>query len=482
MPFHHSAPGLAPGLAKPRPGTASIVGFLLVIEFASGLTQGWLSPLLPSILQRYDTTAANLNWVNAVFLLSSAVCVPLLSKLGDLFGHRRLLTVAAASVAVGSVLVAVAPSFGVLLLGRALQGPLLAFLSLEFAIVRERAGPWAGRAVGLLVGSLALGGSVGLLLAGQTRQHLSLSTTLWVPAVLMIVMVPVAAMLVPETTLRTPGRVDWAGAGLLSLGLVLLLVAVGNGGAWGWTSWRATGGIAGGLVVLAVWVVLELRVAQPFVDVSLVLRGKLGPPVLAGFFAGAELFGSQAAGALFLGLPASTGVGLGLSAGQLGLVLVVFGLAAFVGTWLAPRLAERSGTRPTLILGAILSAAGYVLTALAHDTVGVFVAWQVLVGVGNGLVLAVLSGYVVTHAPADAVGISSGLLNTARTVGGAVSGAAFAAVMAAMVTRPAGAARPVTTEAGYMTVWLVCAALVLAVAVLALRLDDRARQRTSPTG
>jgi hypothetical protein len=74
------------------------------------------------------------------------------------------------------------------------------------------------------------------------------------------------------------------------------------------------------------------------------------------------------------------------------------------------------------------------------------------------------------------------LLNTARTVGGAVAGAAFAAVMAALVTRPPGAARPVTTEGGYMTVWLVCAALVLAVAVLALRLDVASRRSTVPAG
>jgi MFS family permease len=466
------------GPAGTPTGAAGIVGFLLVIEFASGLTQGWLSPLLPSILQRYDTTAASLNWVSAVFLLSSAVCVPLLSKLGDLFGHRRLLIIAVSAVAAGSVLVAVAPTFGVLLLGRAIQGPLLALLSLEFAIVRERAGQQAGRAVGLLVGSLALGGSVGLLLAGQARQHLSLSTTLWVPAVLMIIMIPVAAFLVPETARRTPGRVDWAGAGLLSLGLVLLLAAVGNGGTWGWASGRTVGGIVGGLAVLALWFVIEQRVAQPFVEVSLVLGGRLGPPVLAGFFAGAELFGSQAAGALFLGLPASTGIGLGLTAGQLGLVLVVFGLAAFAGTWLAPRLTERAGSRAALLLGAGLCAAGYVLTALAHGTVGVFMIWQVLVGIGNGLVLAVLSSHVVTRAPADAVAISSGVLNTARTVGGAVSGAAFAAVMAAMVTRLPGITKPVTTEAGYVTVWLVCAVLALSVAVLALRFDVPSARRT----
>lgn len=301
---------------------------------------------------------------------------------------------------------------------------------------------------------------------------------------LMIVMVPVAALLIPETIRRTTGRIDWAGAGLLSVGLVLLLAAVGHGNAWGWASIRTVGGVVGGIALLAVWVVVEQRIAHPFVDVSLILRGRLGPPVLAGFFAGAELFGSQAAGALFLGLPASTGIGLGLSAGQLGFVLLVFGLAAFAGTWMAPRLAERVGSRTALAAGAILTAGGYMLTALIHDSAGAFVTWQVMVGVGNGLVLAVLSSYVVTRAPADAVAISSGLLNTARTVGGAVSGAAFAAVMAAMVTRTPGAARPVTTEAGYVTVWLVCAALVIAVAVLALSLND-SRTRTgfpvSPT-
>ena len=97
--------------------------------------------------------------------------------------------------------------------------------------------------------------------------------------------------------------------------------------------------------------------------------------------------------------------------------------------------------------------------------------WQILVGIGNGLVLASLSTHVVTHAPADAVGISSGLFNTARTVGGAVSGAAFAAIMGALLVQVPGMAAPTTSEAGYVTVWLVCAALAAAVGGLAVRLD-----------
>ena len=302
--------------------TVPVVGFLVVLEFASGLLQGWLPPLLPGILRQYGTTAAELNWVSAVYLLSSTVCVPLMATLGDRYGHRRLLIIAAGLVAVGSVLVAVAPTFGILLLGRAVQGPLGAFLPLEFAIVRERAGERAGRAIGLLVGALAVGGSFGLLLAGVTRQYLSLSATLWIPAVLMIVAVPVAALLVPETTVRTPGRIDWAGAGLLSLGLVLLLAAVGNGSTWGWTDGRTVGGIVGGprraRGLGRGRAARQAPVRRPVAGPA----RRAGLPMLAGFFFGAELFGSQAAGALFLGLPASTGFGLGARRRQLGLVLL----------------------------------------------------------------------------------------------------------------------------------------------------------------
>ena len=85
-----------------------------------------------------------------------------------------------------------------------------------------------------------------------------------------------------------------------------------------------------GVALLVAWVAFE-RGFHPLLDLSLILRGPLTLPVLAGFFYGAELYGSQVAVALFLGLPASTGFGLGLMSGQLGLVLFAFGAAAFSG-------------------------------------------------------------------------------------------------------------------------------------------------------
>jgi predicted MFS family arabinose efflux permease len=384
------------------------------------------------------------------------------------------LVVSTSLVATGAVVVAVAPTFGVLLLGRVLQGPLMAFLPLEFAIVRERAGQRTGRAVGLLVGALAVGGGVAAPSSGILREYLSLSTTLWFPAVVMAITVPVALFLVPESSVRQPGPVDWAGAVLLGSGLVLLLAAVGNGSVWGWTALPTLGGILGGLALLAVWITVERRVTVPLIKLALILRGGLGLPILAGGLAGAELFGSQAASSLFMGLPRSTGFGLGLTSGQLGLVLLVFGASALLGTILSPRLAERAGSRAALATGGLLTSAGYLLVAFVHGTVHPFIVSQVLVGVGNGFVLATLSTLAVSRAPSDSVAMSAGMFNIARTVGGAVSAAVFAAVMAAIVTHPQGAGKPITSVTGYVTVWLVCAGLALSIAMLATRLPASA--------
>ena len=189
-----------------------------------------------------------------------------------------------------------------------------------------------------LVGALAIGGSLGLLLAGLTRQHLSLPATLWIPAVLTILAVPVAALLVPETTVRTSGRVDWAGAGLLGLGLVLLLVAVGNSGAWGWVDARTLGGIGAGVAALAAWVAVERRVQHPFVDLSLVVRHRRG--------VGGAVFGAVFAAVMAALLVSLPGMAKPITseAGYVTVWLVCSGLAVGVGVlalWLRRDPADR---------------------------------------------------------------------------------------------------------------------------------------------
>ncbi|MFW0792498.1 MFS transporter [Gordonia sp. CPCC 205515] len=456
-----------------RPGrlgaVAGFVGFLFAIELSSGFLQMWFTPVLSALGTKYSVGPADLNWVQTSYLLATAVFVPLMAKMGDRYGHKRMLMVAAGMVTVGSVVSALAPTFGIFLLGRAITGALAAFLPLEFAIVRERAGKDSGKAIGLLVGGLTLGASVGLLLSGALAPHLSLEMLLLLPAILMAVAFVVVTFLVPETTARTTGRLDWVGALLLGGGLALALFAISVGNRYGWTSSQVLGSLAAGVALLAAWVVVERRVESPLVDFS-VLRGRNGigmPIVLAALF-GAEMFGGQTPIALFVGTKSSTaGFGLGLSSASIGVVLVFSAAAAFVGTIVGPRLALRIGDVNTVIVGALVAGVGYFMMVAMHGGVTAVLICLVVNGFGNGVIIAALPNVVVSRAPADSIGIASGLYNSARTASGAVAGAAFTAVMSGF-TMKLSTGSVITNETGYEAVWIICGVLSLAVAGLAL--------------
>lgn len=465
-------PATAPGTATPaRTALRGVVGFLVVMELGSGMLQGWYPVLLSAIGSEFDVTAATLNWVSAAYMLATVVCVPIIAKLGDRYGHKRMLTIAAALVALGSVVVALAPSFGVLLLGRALQAPLAAFLPLEFAIVRDRDPQSAGRSIGKLVGALTFGAAIGSLGAGALYTAIGdLRTVLWVPAVFLVLCVPVVAFLVPESRVRARGTTDWLGAALLGLGLLAVLGGISNASAWGWTSPVTAVTVLGGIAVLVAWVAVERRVAHPLIDVTLLVRGGIGLPIVIAFLFGAQLFGSQTASTVFiLSDPDVVGFGLGLTSAAVGVVALVAALAAFAASSVGDRVAGRIGVSGAVALGGALLALHYAGFLLGSGSAPLVLAAMVVGGLGNGVLISVLPTIVVTRAPADSVGIASALYNTSRTAAGAVAGAVFALLMASFVaTFGSGDAAVTTTSfSGYLAVWAVCAAIGVAITVLA---------------
>jgi predicted MFS family arabinose efflux permease len=237
--------------------------------------------------------------------------------------------------------------------------------------------------------------------------------------------------------------------------------------------------IAAGAVVLVVWVVVEQRVAHPLIHFSAFAgRGGLGVPILMAALFGAQLFGSQTPLAIFLGTPREVGFGLGLAPGAIGWVLFAWAAAMFVGTVLGPRLTARTEAATAIVVGSVLTAAAQFLLLAAHETTGVVLAWLIISGVGNGIIVAVLPDMVVHRAATDSVGIASGLYNTARTVAGAVAAAAFTAVMSGHLL-DLGGGTIITDETGYEIVWAICGVLVLCVGLLA-PLARRRSTRATP--
>ncbi|MGW4340203.1 MFS transporter [Rhodococcus koreensis] len=453
----------------------AVVGFLIVMEFGSGLLQGWYPPLLASIGEAHDVSAAALNWVNVIFLLTSVAFVPIIAKLGDIYGHRRMLVLAAALVAVGSLLVALAPTFGLLLAGRVLQAPLIAFLPLEFAIVRDRDPETAGRNIAYLVGSLTAGVLAGGLASGAMMTAVEdLTLVLLVPAVMMLVCVPTARFLVRETAARSRAKVDWLGAILLASGLLALLSGVSNGNSLGWSHPLILALVVGGTVVLIIWVGVERRVTDPLVDFTVMARGRLVLPVVIAALIGAQIFGSQAPTALFMRSdPNVYGFGLGVSASLAGMLLAVNAAGAFLGSALSDRIARASARHLAIALGAGLTACAYALMIVVPAGAPVFSAYLFLQGFGIGILVGLVPAVIVDRAPADSVGIASGIYNTSRTGAGSIAGAIFTLVMSSMLTTVTvgGVDKTVSSLGSYHAVWATCAAICVAIAVLALFLD-----------
>lgn len=442
---------------KPR----GVLGFLPFLQFATGLLSAWYIVLLSEIGREFQVTAAELNWVNGIYMLGTVVMVPVLAKLGDVFGHRRLSVYSAVAVTLGTALIALAPSYGVLLAGRALQAPLAAFLPLAFAIVRERAGESSGKAVGSLVGSATIGGALGGIGAGLVLQVFGdLRPTLWIPVIVIAACIPGLILFVKETTVRATGGVDWAGASLLGIGLLIALGAFANAPTWGWADVRTLGGIGLGILILVAWVIVENRVNSPLVDLGVLTKGGVGLPLLIAFLGGAQFFGSTTATTIFaLSDPAADGFGLGFTPATAGLIVILTTAGTITAAFTGDRVVRRIGVRATIFTSGVLVAGAYLMLLTGAGSAPVFLAAAVVTGLGNGLLLSVVPAAIVRLAPADSVGIASGLYNTARAAAGAVAGAFFAFVMAALAT-----SGPSSLQ--FTAVWAICCVLCVLFALL----------------
>ena len=462
-------------VAPSAPPRQRVLGFLPFLQFGTGLLSAWYIVLLNEIGREFSTNAAELNWVNAIYMLATVVLVPVLAKLGDVVGHRRMLIIASCVVTLGSIVIAIAPNYGILLAGRALQAPLAAFLPLAFAIVRERAGESSGRAVGSLVGSATIGGAIGGIGAGLLLQAFGdLRPTLWVPALVIALCIPGVVFFVKETSVRATGGVDWLGASLLGLGLLFALGGFANAPAWGWADPKTLTGLAVGLVLLVAWVVVENRVANPLVDFRVLIRGGVGLPLLIGFLGGAQFFGSSTATTVFaLSDPAATGFGLGFTPATAGLIVLLTTVGTLVTAFTGDRVTRAVGVRGALVIAGLLVAGAYMILVVGASIVAVFLAAAVVTGLGTGLILSVVPATIVRLAPADSVGIASGLYNTARAAAGAIAGAFFAFVMASLAA-PVGSGAS-SGAAPFIAVWVICAGISVLFALLALFVRDRPR-------
>lgn len=371
-------------VSKPPKRLLAVVGFLVFVEFSSGFLQGYYVPLLDNIRDHLGVTDASIAWFITVQTLAAGVCVPILAKLGDIFGHRRMLRIGIVSVLVGTVLVAFAPSFPLVLLGRVLSGPLAVWLPLELAIVHNQIkGETARRAIGMLISSLTIGALAGTLCAGLFSSILeSPAARLSVPVIIVAISAVFVFTVIPESTVRTARAIDWPGFILLAVFMLALLSGIKMLGA---APGLAVAVLVIALVLIAVFVWWELRAKAPALNLRVLFSNRLWPVYLTSFLFGIVLFGTQSITTTFLaGQPDAVGYGFGFSASQISLVTGLNMLLAAVGAILYAGIASKITLKGVLILGTLSVAVGQVMLIVGHLAFPVVLLSIALSGLGGG--------------------------------------------------------------------------------------------------
>src|SRR5580693_8442682 len=204
-----------------RPHYQVTFAILAVGIGAYALLQSLVIPVLTTVAKELHTTQDAVTWVLTAYLLSASICTPILGRVGDMIGKERVFVIALGALAAGSLLAAIAPSIGVMIVARVIQGAGGGMLPVAFGIIRDEfpAAKVAG-AVGALAALTAVGGGLGIVLAGPIDEALNYHWLFWLPLILTVAAGVCALLLVPESPVRNPGRISWLPAVLLSAWLV----------------------------------------------------------------------------------------------------------------------------------------------------------------------------------------------------------------------------------------------------------------------
>jgi len=393
-------------------------------------------PALPLLRTSLHASETGVTWLLTGFLLSASVGTAIIGKLGDMYGKQRLLVWTLLILIAGTLLAALAGSLGVLITARVIQGVAGGIFPLAFSIARDEfpADRVAG-GIGLMSAILGAGGGLGLVVGGVIDEHLSWHWLFWIPLPAMVVAAAGAWRLIPESPVRSPGRINWAAAALLTAGMSGLLVAIAQTTAWGWASPRTLVLLVAGLAVCAAWIWLELRSANPLIDMAMMRVRGVWTVNLAAFCVGAGLYAWFLLLPQFAQLPRSTGFGYGASVLVAGLYLLPCAAGMSVLGSVAGRVERRFTSRRALIAGAVVSAAACAWLAVASQHPYDLLASSALLGVGIGLAFAALGNLIVQAVPAHQTGAASGMNTVLRTLGGALGGQLAATIVVATTVR-----------------------------------------------
>jgi MFS family permease len=355
--------------------------------------------------------------------------------------------------------------------GRVIQGLGGAVFPVSFGIIRDEfPAARVPSAVGVLSAVIAAGGGLGIVLCGPIVQALSWRWLFWIPMIIVAVTAVLTHRYVPESPVRSAGRVDWPAAALLSGWLVALLVPLSEATSWGWGSPAVIGLFVLAVVLFAAWITVELRSRNPLIDMRMMRLPAVWTANLVALLFGAGMFSVYGFLPEFTQTPVSAGYGFGTSVTGAGLLMLPMLVAMAVSGALSGPITPVLGAKAQLVWGSVCTAVACAGFAFCHGQ-----AWQIgvagaIFGLGLGLAYSSMTSLIVQNVPASQTGAASGMNANIRNIGGSIGTAVVSVVVTA---HPQAGGLP--RESGFTHGFLLLAVTSAATVAVALLVPSRRR-------
>ncbi|MDI2125239.1 MFS transporter [Yinghuangia seranimata] len=445
----------------------AILAIIVLFSEVVPLQYAMISAAVPKIAPSFPSAGEGISWMIVILGLVGGAISPLIGKLSDLYGKKKMLLVTSVAFLAGTVLCATTSTWSLFLIGRGLQAVAFGMTAIVYGLIRDlMPRKFVPVAIGVSATGLGLSAALAPILAGVLTNHFSWRSLFWFLAIFMVVAIPLLVAFVPESKLRVQQKLDYVGAVVLGAGLAMILLYISQGENWGWGKPTAWGYAVGGVAVLAVWALWEKRVDQPLIDMKLLTAPKVAAVLAIAFLAnmiiGVQNYltsymsqtpeagdlksqitggivqqteaGAKAQGAPDAMIPAivegvkhgitfndGMGYALGFSMLAMALHLAIWqSIGSMISGPVAGAWGQRVGLRTPMIAGMSLLSAGALMYVFLHDNWQLMLICGIVYGLGFGMYYAAAPNLMIEAVPQEQQGIASSMLVVAQSFGASV--------------------------------------------------------------
>ncbi len=388
-----------------------------------------LIPSLPGIAKQYQIDPAEVSLLVSLYLVSGVALSPIIGKLGDIYGKKRVLTCLLPIYVIAVGLTGFLPSFNLILISRTIQGAGLTIFALMISLIQEEfPREMVPRAMAIIVAMFGVGSAIGLpigsfisnLYGWQASYHTAL------PAVL-IVAAAIIYYIRESRYTRPDVKVDYAGALGLAASLAMIVFALSEGTAYGWTSLPILSLIIGGLLILAGVVIYERRIAEPILSAKLMAIKNVMSANLITLIAGMSFFFAYQIFAYLFESPSP--LGYGLSIFYTGLAMAPFAVVNVIVAPVLGRYIPRIGVKPFFLAGAVIGIIGFIISAFTSSLM-IAILGEAIIGAGVALINVPTINLLVLSIDKRDTGLATSMNSVFRFLGSAL-GAPIAGLLIA---------------------------------------------------